>query len=375
MNKKNILLVAGAIIAGTAFYYGRKAWLKRKKEKEDASSNTDTTVPGSETSTTTPSTTGGSTGSTTTPVSSNPFKTKDEVKAFQDWMDKQGKPWIKPVAPDTKWKFLRVGTPNVNGAGYGNWGANTSTAWNLFGKDYLTSGVQSGSGSTPSNTGTTEQDTQAINTAGLGVMYQILTTGNAGKFTPYATQYVAGARPYLKVVVNNSEFYIFADKTFGIWNKTTGSWTMKGTWSITGTTTIVQSVYNFSTFSQRLNKTSVNPLVAMTSAQQSGLSNDKSAFLAEKLKNAMSGAGTDMPSFKDAMFGIRNRRQYSQVYEAFGVKEGQNLDQWINGDLRELQERKYWNNNYVAVTGLQLNTSSITIKEASTTIPKVNFPF
>lgn len=366
-NKKNILLVAGAIVAGTIFYFGRKAWLKRKNNNEFFDSDEDQDVPPN-------STNQGSTKPSTTPVSSNPFKTVAEVKAFQDWMDKQGKPWIKPIAPDTKWKFLRVGTPNVNGAGYGNWGANTSTAWNVFGKQYLTDSTNP---VTQSGAVQIEEATaQAISTAGLSSLYNIFTTGNSGKFTPQPVSFVAGARPYLKSVVGNTEYYFFGDKTFGVWNKSNGSWIMKGKWSIAGDMVTAVSIYNFSTFSKQLSGSSVNPLYAVGKAKMDGITNDKAAFLSEKLKNSMSGAGTDMASFNDAMSGIKNQRQYAQVYETFGIKEGQTLDQWISGDLTEVSERTTWNSKNYPKTGLKLRTVvPLNIEIKSTSKGRVSLPF
>jgi hypothetical protein len=53
-----------------------------------------------------------------------------KIKAFQDWMDSQGKGWIKK---DGKWVLLN------KGAGYGNYGKSTDAVWKIYGKDYLKS--------------------------------------------------------------------------------------------------------------------------------------------------------------------------------------------------------------------------------------------
>jgi hypothetical protein len=60
----------------------------------------------------------------------NELNTTDKVKAFQDWMDAQGKGWIKK---DGKWVLLN------KGAGYGNYGKSTDAVWKVYGKQYLES--------------------------------------------------------------------------------------------------------------------------------------------------------------------------------------------------------------------------------------------
>jgi cytoskeletal protein RodZ len=84
------------------------------------------------------STPASSTPASSTPASSTPasnvslsnykLDTTAKVKAFQDWMDAQGKGWINK---NGKWVLLN------KGAGYGNFGSNTQRVWNIFGKDYL----------------------------------------------------------------------------------------------------------------------------------------------------------------------------------------------------------------------------------------------
>ena len=51
-----------------------------------------------------------------------------KIKAFQDWMDAQGKGWIEK---DGKWVLLN------KGAGYGNYGKSTDAVWKVYGKDFL----------------------------------------------------------------------------------------------------------------------------------------------------------------------------------------------------------------------------------------------
>ena len=54
----------------------------------------------------------------------------DKIKAFQDWMDAQGKGWINK---NGKWVLLN------KGAGYCNYGKSTNAVWKVYGSDYLKS--------------------------------------------------------------------------------------------------------------------------------------------------------------------------------------------------------------------------------------------
>ena len=56
--------------------------------------------------------------------------TVEKIKAFQDWMDAQGKGWI---LKNGKWLLLN------KGAGYGNYGSNTDRVWKVYGSAYLKS--------------------------------------------------------------------------------------------------------------------------------------------------------------------------------------------------------------------------------------------
>lgn len=61
----------------------------------------------------------------TPPVSNvNPIGTIDDVKKFQDWMDVKHPNW------------LNNGKSLNKGGGYGNFGSQTSAAWNRYGEEY-----------------------------------------------------------------------------------------------------------------------------------------------------------------------------------------------------------------------------------------------
>lgn len=79
---------------------------------------------------------------TTTSKASIPtqLNTKDKVKVFQDWLDKNKPLWL--LDTDGKYKNLSKGTTNepnrhISGKGYGVYGKNTANAWRLFGKEFL----------------------------------------------------------------------------------------------------------------------------------------------------------------------------------------------------------------------------------------------
>jgi hypothetical protein len=114
---KKKLLIGGAllVVAGVGGYFlykffKDKADKKREEEQKEKDQSQPTTSP---TPTTTPSS-GGAFG---------PFKNSTEVKAFQDWMDKNYPNWVNGK--------------NLNkGSGYGTYGPSTTKAWNTYGKIY-----------------------------------------------------------------------------------------------------------------------------------------------------------------------------------------------------------------------------------------------
>jgi hypothetical protein len=117
-----LIVVAGGI---GAYFLLRKP----KEEKTETESGNDTDDKSVNTNT------GGGGGGSSTNVSSSPkapaeLNTTDKIKAFQDWMDKEGKGWINK---DGKWVLLN------KGAGYGNYGKSTDAVWKVYGKKYLDS--------------------------------------------------------------------------------------------------------------------------------------------------------------------------------------------------------------------------------------------
>jgi len=130
--KKIIIWSSVAVILGVGGYFIYN-FLKKKREEKPANSDNIN----SETNLNNPPAT----------PSSESSDRPDNIKAFQDWMDKNRPFWIKDT--DGKFKNLRIGTasePNrhVGGKGYGEFGKNTENAWKLFSSEYKTA-----TGSTP----------------------------------------------------------------------------------------------------------------------------------------------------------------------------------------------------------------------------------
>ena len=125
---KMIWIIGGLIViaGGIGAYF-----LLRKPKDETGTGNED--KPKDETDTTdNKSISQGSTQDYSTPSYTAPaeLNSTDKIKAFQDWMDKQGKGWVQK---DGKWLLLN------KGAGYGNYGKSTDAVWKVYGKDYLAS--------------------------------------------------------------------------------------------------------------------------------------------------------------------------------------------------------------------------------------------
>lgn len=142
--KKILVFTTVVAILGVGGYFGYKWWKKNKDKKGGGNVDGGDTTPPVLDVTPIPE----------QPVSVNPFKNADEIKAFQDWLDKTHPFWLLDTT-DNKWKNLRTGTvgePNrhIGGKGYGTYGKNTASAYTRWGSEYKPS---SGGGSTiiPSN--------------------------------------------------------------------------------------------------------------------------------------------------------------------------------------------------------------------------------
>lgn len=125
---KKIYLIAGAVLLGVAGYFGYNWWKKRK-----SSTNTDNQPPATLPTVDETPQVSSSAPSSVTPTS-NPFKTKEEILKFQQWVI------------NTKKDKTILGTGGSTGYGDdGKWGSKSASAWDKYGKEYLT-GTNSGSG-------------------------------------------------------------------------------------------------------------------------------------------------------------------------------------------------------------------------------------
>jgi len=141
-NSSKIFLIIGGIVLITGTYFLFK---KRRKEKliKEETNNIDESTSNSETD-----------SGNVSPTAPSELSDSTKIKAFQDWLDTNKSCWV--LDKDGKYKNLskNVGkcNRNVGGKGYGNYGKNTSNAWEKFGKDYLDSLKQNTSTNTSTNT-------------------------------------------------------------------------------------------------------------------------------------------------------------------------------------------------------------------------------
>jgi hypothetical protein len=116
-----LIVVAGSV---GAYFLLRKPKDEKGSGETDADTDTDTKQgegSGSDS---------GSVSTTKTYTAPSDLNDSTKIKAFQDWMDVQGKGWIQK---NGKWVLLN------KGAGYGNYGKSTDAVWKVYGKDYLKS--------------------------------------------------------------------------------------------------------------------------------------------------------------------------------------------------------------------------------------------
>lgn len=126
--KRNVLILASIFVLGGVGYY---FWKKNKDKKAQEALDAQAVIDAANLAATvvTPGaivTTGG--GTTLTP---NPFKTEADLMKFQQWVI-----------------FVKKDTSIFSGAGIhasmgddGKWGGQSRTAWNKYGKEYITSGA------------------------------------------------------------------------------------------------------------------------------------------------------------------------------------------------------------------------------------------
>ena len=132
---KRYLLIGGSILilGGVAYWFYRRSKKKKEQEQADAIAAQQATQQPTQQVTEQPVTGNfGVGGGATVPSGSVPaeLNTTDKIKSFQDWMDTVGN-WVK----DSSGKYVKLN----KGAGYGNYGPSTKSAWIAYGKQYLNS--------------------------------------------------------------------------------------------------------------------------------------------------------------------------------------------------------------------------------------------
>lgn len=144
MDKKKIaLLSAGAVVLGLSGYFayrGIRKFLANRSQGDDMN---------------TPMPKGNIGGTPTASTSSNPFSTKAELLAFQQWVI------------NTKGDKTILGSGGASGFGDdGLWGSKSAKAWNKYGNDYKNANLSStmgGSASTSGSSGWSSSDLSASN--------------------------------------------------------------------------------------------------------------------------------------------------------------------------------------------------------------------
>lgn len=315
-----IWLSVGTILAVGGFFTVKHFKAKKAEKKRIEDEVAAAVIVASATSTTPGSATSGSA-----------IDQPSDVKAFQDWMDKQGKPWI---LSNGKYVFLNKGN------GYGSFGPATQQVWKVYKSQFLTN---------PQSSSTTA------------------TTGKLAKLKAFVSGSVNGkstdGRLYLMKQGEKGQYYWFDDNTFGMWDNATSKWKVRGIWG----GDLAKTVSATTGPNAGKSFTNENPVMAIYESSvdsQPPISNDMAALYAEKLLSSMQSVGTIDWKFWDTMKNIKNPIQWRQVFDKFGKSNGSNLDEWINADLAEAIERGRWNDEAsVKSIPLRLNTTSLSINQ------------
>lgn len=133
--KRLIIWSSVAVILGVGGFFAYKKIIKpklderkAKKAAEEAAKLAASTAAASTPSGTT--TTSGSSSPTGKPTNNSPLY-PDDVKKFQDWMDKNHPNWVGATN-----FMLNNGKNLYRGQGYGNFGNSTKKAYEYFGKEW-----------------------------------------------------------------------------------------------------------------------------------------------------------------------------------------------------------------------------------------------
>lgn len=83
---------------------------------------------------------------------------------------------------------------------------------------------------------------------------------------------------------------------------------------------------------------------------------DSYVRMATQLYTAMKGIGTDNDTVKNVLNAQKSQNDWNALIQAFGIKEDQNLIEWLRGEYRHSQA---WNNaSRIATLGIRGNLTS-----------------
>jgi hypothetical protein len=131
------------------------------------------------------------------------LNTTDKIKAFQDWMDAQGKGWIMDKNTG-KWKLLN------KGAGYGTYGKNTDAVWKVYGVDYLKSLK------TPSATTTPVSTLTPASASDISTIINF-STGTKAEKSSLSKANDDFVKTWAKAIRNKKKAFIWANQVYRTW--------------------------------------------------------------------------------------------------------------------------------------------------------------
>jgi len=206
MAKNNKLLyIAGAVGLGIVGYFGY-TWYKNRQTTSN--NNPPPPPPPLDSEPTLGSSTpSSSTSSSSTQSVSNPFKTKAEVVAFQQYVI------------NTKNDKTILGQGGSTGFGDdGNWGPKTSKAWTKYGADYLKS-IGSSSGSTPGLSTEVKNNIDVIVRQGQGEKAQRSYLESTAKNYPaFVNNWATAIKKRLETGGKQGTTFVFANQVYNSYN-------------------------------------------------------------------------------------------------------------------------------------------------------------
>ena len=191
------------VIAG-----GVGAYFLLRKPKEETTSGDDDTDSDNSSGSDSGSDSGSSSGSSSvTYTAPAELNTTDKIKAFQDWMDAQGKGWIMDKNTG-KWKLLN------KGAGYGNYGKSTDAVWKVYGVAYLKSLSTSSTSTSSSNSNSTTDNTDSSSDITTIINFSTGTKAEKSYLSKTNADFVS---TWAKAIKDKKRAFIWANQVYRTW--------------------------------------------------------------------------------------------------------------------------------------------------------------